>query len=134
MVGRLLLRHRGQKMLIFTADNASAYAISREHLIMPITCDIGRNERKRAFELFRDGRLRALVSARVLNEGVDVPEADVAIIVAGKLGEREHIQRVGRVLRKPASDPEKRAVVYELLSRGTFEVQRAKGRRRTLVT
>ncbi len=49
----------------------------------------------------------------MLNEGLDVPDADVAliIIVGGTLGEREHVQRIGRLLR-PA--PGKRAVVYEL--------------------
>ena len=134
IVGRLLHRHRAQRTLVFTADNDSAYAISREHLIMPITCDIGRRERQRAFELFREGKLRALVSARVLNEGVDVPEAEVAIVVGGKLGEREHVQRVGRVLRKPVGNADKQAIVYELLSRGTAEVQRGKVKRRSLVT
>jgi superfamily II DNA or RNA helicase len=37
----------------------------------------------------------ALVSARVLNEGIDVPDADVAIVVGGTRGEREHVQRIG---------------------------------------
>jgi superfamily II DNA or RNA helicase len=130
MVGRLLARHRDNRCLVFTADNDAAYAVSREHLVMPITCDIGRAERDRAFELFGEGRLRALVSARVLNEGLDLPDADVAIIVAGRHGAREHVQRIGRVLRPKDG---KRAVVYELLSRGTSEVARAERRRSSLV-
>ena len=133
VVGRLLRLHREGRTLIFTADNQGAYAIAREHLVMPVTCDIGPAERDRTFEHFRAGRLRALVSARVLNEGVDVPEADVAIVVAGKLGEREHVQRVGRVLRKPEGSTDKQALVYELLSRGTAEVQRGARKRRSLV-
>jgi len=128
-VSALLARHRDSKVLVFTADNAAAYALAREHLIMPITCEIGRKERERALLGFREGKLRALVSARVLNEGVDVPDADVAIIVAGALGEREHIQRVGRLLR-PA--PGKRATVYELVTLATNEVRRAAERRRAL--
>jgi superfamily II DNA or RNA helicase len=39
------------------------------------------------------------VSARVLGEGIDVPDADVAVIVGAALGEREHVQQVGRLLR-----------------------------------
>ena len=93
----LLDRHRSSRVLIFTADNESAYAIAREYLVMPLTCDIGRSERDDALERFRCGALRVLVSARVLNEGLDVPDADVA--VGGGLGEREHVQRVGRLLR-----------------------------------
>jgi superfamily II DNA or RNA helicase len=53
-------------VLVFTADNASAYAIAREHLIMPLACDIGRPERDAVLDAFRRGRLRALVSSRVL--------------------------------------------------------------------
>ena len=59
-------------MLIFTADNEAAYAIAREHLVMPLTCDIGRQERDDVLERFRRGDIRTLVSARVLNEGLDV--------------------------------------------------------------
>jgi superfamily II DNA or RNA helicase len=125
-LGGLLQRHRDARMLVFTADNEAAYAIAREHLIMPITCDIGRKERDEVLERFRSGALRALVSARVLNEGLDVPDADVAIVVGGSLGEREHVQRVGRLLR-PAEG--KRALVYELVARRTTEVRQARRRR-----
>lgn len=126
----LLERHREARLLIFTADNTSAYAIAHEHLIMPLTCDIGRQERDQALEAFRHGQLRALVSSRVLNEGLDVPDADVAVIVGGALGEREHVQRIGRLLRPR---PGKRALVYELVTRQTVEVTQAWRRRQGLV-
>jgi superfamily II DNA or RNA helicase len=128
-VTALLDRHRASRTIVFTADNTTAYAISREHLIMPLTCDIGRKERERALSLFRDGQLRALVSAQVLNEGLDVPDAEVGIVVAGSKGEREHVQRVGRVLRPR---PGKRALVYELVVRSTGEVREAHRRRNAL--
>lgn len=128
-VKALLARHRDAKVLVFTADNAAAYAIAREHLIMPITCEIGRQERERALQGFREGKLRALVSARVLNEGIDVPEAEVAIIVGATQGEREHVQRIGRLLRP---SPGKRATVYELVTLATSEARKATERRRGL--
>jgi len=117
-------------VLIFTADNEAAYAIAREHLVMPLTCDIGRQERDDVLERFRRGDIRTLVSARVLNEGLDVPDADIAVIVGGALGEREHVQRVGRLLRPSEG---KRAVVYELVTRNTIEVGQAHRRRQGLV-
>lgn len=80
---RLLVEHRGQRILIFTCDNDTAYAIAWEHCIMPVTSDIGREERRQVLERFRRGDLRALVSAQVLNEGIDVPDADTAILVGG---------------------------------------------------
>jgi superfamily II DNA or RNA helicase len=126
----LLGRHRHSRVLIFTADNETAYAIAREHLVMPLTCDISRRERDDVLERFRHGDLRTLVSARVLNEGLDVPDADIAVVVGGALGEREHVQRVGRLLRPSEG---KRAVVYELVTRNTFEVGQARRRRQGLV-
>jgi superfamily II DNA or RNA helicase len=96
---------------------------------MPLTCDIGPAERNHTIARFRQGTLRALVSARVLNEGFDVPDADVAVIVAGRLGEREYVQRVGRLLRPV---PGKRARIYELLARGTSDTYQAKRMREAL--
>jgi superfamily II DNA or RNA helicase len=128
-VGVLLARHRDCRVLIFTADNRAAYGIAREHLIMPITCEISRAEREFALTAFRTGKLRCLVSARVLNEGIDVPAADVAIIVSGTQGQREHVQRVGRLLRPM---PGKRALIYQLATRSTPELWRAIERRHAL--
>ena len=125
----LLHRHRDSRVLVFTADNETAYTIARRHLVMPITCDIQRGERDDALARFRRGELRTLVSARVLDEGIDVPDADIAIVVGGSHGKRQHVQRVGRLLR-PA--PGKRATVYELVADGTSETFQATRRRRGL--
>ncbi len=59
------------------------------------------------------------MTSKVLNEGVDVPEASVAIVVSGSASQREHIQRLGRVLRKGSGG--KQAVLYELITRATHE-------------
>ena len=125
----LLARHRKDKALVFVADNETAYAVAREHLIMPLTCDIGRRERQDALARFRTGELRALVSAQVLNEGLDVPDAEVGIVVGGRLGEREHVQRVGRLLRPGEG---KQALVYELVIGHSSEARDAERRGRRL--
>ena len=124
-LGLLLRRHHEQRTLVFVAHNETAYAIAREHLIMPLTVEIGREERQATLERFRSGELRALVSAQVLNEGVDVPEAEVGIVVAGRMGEREHVQRVGRLLRP---GPGKQALLYELIVAQSGEVRQAQKR------
>ena len=131
VVGTLLAQHADTRTLVFTASKEAAYRIAREHLVMPITADIGSAEREASLKAFQDGQLRALVSARVLNEGVDVPDASVGIVVGGAHGEREHVQRVGRVLR-PA--PNKRAVVYHLVTSGTSEVGAARRMARGLTS
>jgi superfamily II DNA or RNA helicase len=131
VVNDLILQHRKARILVFAADNDTAYAVAREHLVQPITCDIGSSERARALQRFSSGELRILVSARVLNEGIDVPAADVAIVVGGSQGSREYVQRVGRVLRPMEG---KEAVVYDLVTHGTFEVRRAEEHRRALAS
>ncbi len=126
MLARLLEHHRDSRVLVFTGNNATTYAISREHLVAPLTCDISRTEREEVLQCFREGQIRAVVSAKVLNEGIDVPDAAVAIIVGGSSCAREHIQRIGRLLRP---GPGKQAVVYELLAAGTNEIHHGERRR-----
>ena len=66
------------------------------------------------------------VTSKVLNEGVDVPEAAVGVIVSGSGSTREHVQRLGRILRQRDG---KVAVLYELVSVGTGEVNTSARRR-----
>jgi len=97
--------------------------------VMPVTCDIGRAERAAMIERFRAGDAPVLVSSQVLDEGFDVPDAEIAIVVGGTASERRHVQRIGRVLRPR---PGKRARVYELAVQATVEVDQVSRRRRGL--
>lgn len=115
---QILGQHRGSRALVFTADNATAYAIARELLVMPITHEIRRSERTRALAGFRTGECPVLVSSQVLEEGFDVPDADLAIVVGGSGSPRRYVQRVGRVLRPRDG---KHALIYELAVAETTE-------------
>jgi superfamily II DNA or RNA helicase len=66
------------------------------------------------------------VTSKVLNEGVNVPEANVAIVLSGSGSVREHVQRLGRILRR---GEDKTAVLYELVAAGTSE-ERVSDKRR----
>lgn len=127
VVGTLLARHRADRTIVFTARADDAYAVGEENLVPVITGEIRAEERERILARFRDGAVRAIASARVLNEGIDVPDARVAIVLGGTLGAREHVQRLGRVLR-PA--PGKHAVAYEVVSSGTIDERSAGARGR----
>lgn len=61
--------------------------------------------RKNAMDGFRDGRIRILVSCRGLDEGMDVPAASVGIVLSGSSVSRQHIQRLGRIIRKMGRNP-----------------------------
>lgn len=122
----LLEKHRGEKILIFTNDNHTAYRISTRFLLPLITHQTGISERKAILTAFRGGKWPILVTSKVLNEGVDVPEASVAIILSGNASVREHVQRLGRILRR---NGDKQAVLYEVLTRATAEENTSKRRR-----
>jgi superfamily II DNA or RNA helicase len=114
----LLKEHAHQRVLVFTARNDLAYGISRRHLIPAITHQTKAVERKAILEGFRSGSYQAVVTSRVLNEGVDVPKAKVAVVLGGTASAREYIQRLGRILRKQQN---KTALLYEIIVRGTIE-------------
>jgi len=123
----ILERHRKDKIIIFTRHNELVYLISRIFLIPAITHRTGKDERDEILESFKTGRFRAIVSSQVLDEGIDVPDANVGVIMSGSGSAREYIQRLGRILRP--SKGKKEAVLYELISRGTGEVNTARRRK-----
>jgi superfamily II DNA or RNA helicase len=124
----LITRHYPERMLIFTNDNATVYRISQEFLIPAITHQTPVKERHAILEHFKAGDYRALVASHVLNEGVDVPDAGIAIILSGTGSTREYVQRLGRVLRKGTGD-NKLAILYEVIAEDTSEERTSQRRR-----
>ena len=128
MVWTLLRRHAGERAIVFTADNRTAYELGERFLLPVITHHTKANERKEMLESFRDGEYLCLVTSKVLNEGVDVPEASVGIVVSGSGSTREHVQRLGRILRPREG---KSAVLYEIISQETGEWNTSDRRRQS---
>lgn len=122
---QLLEQHRGDKVIVFSEYNAMVDILSERLLLPAITYRTPAAERREILERFRDGTYSKLVTGRVLNEGVDVPDANVAIVVSGSSATREYIQRLGRVLRPK----QERAKLYELVTRRTTEGRSARKRR-----
>lgn len=115
---QLLRVHGRDRVLIFTNDNDTVYDISRRFLVPAITHQTPTKERKDTLDGFNQGRYPCLVTSKVLNEGVNIPEANVAIIMAGSGTVREHVQRLGRILRRREG---KRALLYEMITADTVE-------------
>lgn len=111
-------RHPGERIIVFTDQNELAYRIGRWYLLPVLTHKTRPAERRRFLEGFREGELDVLVTSKVLNEGVDVPEASIGVVVSGSSGVREHVQRLGRILRHRDG---KTAVLYEIISKDTSE-------------
>jgi superfamily II DNA or RNA helicase len=128
LLEELFRRHASDRAIVFTASNEMAYRISQLFLIPAITHQTNARERKAILQRIESGRYKAVVTSKVLNEGVDVPAAAVAIILGGSGSTREHTQRLGRILRQRAN---KLAVLYEITARGTMEAGISRRRRQT---
>ena len=115
---KLMERHAGERMLVFTADNATVHEISRRYLVPAITHRTKVKERKQILERFHSGEYTVLTTSQVLNEGVDVPAASVGVVLSGSGSIKENVQRLGRILRKYG---DKQATLYEVIARGTAE-------------
>lgn len=116
---KILQKNRKTKTIIFTQNNKMVYELSNRFLIPFITYKTIKDERRDVLDGFRSGRYNVVVTSRVLDEGVDVPDAELGIIVSGTGSGRELIQRLGRILR-PKQDGRK-AKLIELVSKHTRE-------------
>ncbi|MFB6263687.1 MAG: DEAD/DEAH box helicase [Bradymonadaceae bacterium] len=123
----LLVDHRDDRVLVFTDDNETVYTLSERVLVPSITHETGASERKEILDRFDRGEYRTIVTSKVLNEGIDVPKANVGIVLSGSGAVREHVQRLGRILRRNRGGG---AVLYELVTPDTVERHVSRRRRR----
>ena len=124
-LGRLLARHRTDRVIVFTAHTELVYRVAERFLMPAITADTPADEREEILSRFRDGTYSRIVAANVLDEGIDVPDANVGVLLSGSGSQREFTQRLGRLLR-PGED--KRALLYELVTAETAEERVAQRR------
>ena len=118
----ILAENTGVKTIIFTQHNSMVYGISDRFLIPFITHKTHKEERQDVLQGFKDGRYTAIVTSKVLDEGVDVPDAEMGIILSGTGSAREFIQRLGRLLRPVrTAATEKKARLIEIVSAETRE-------------
>jgi RNA polymerase primary sigma factor len=94
-----------ERSIVFTqsVDAAldSALILTASGMLTEAThSQLGRAERADVLERFATGRLSVICAPRILDEGVDVPAADLAVLVASSRTRRQMIQRMGRVLRR----------------------------------
>lgn len=114
---KLMDSHRGQKTIVFhervdSADIVAKVLKSRNHSVTSYHSGISPVIRRDNLKLFRRSIFDILVCCRALDEGINVPETEIAIIASSTASIRQRIQRLGRVLR-PAPGKEN-ALVYTL--------------------
>ncbi len=126
-LAEILKEHNEGKAFVFTEHNKLVHIISDKFLIPSITYRTTAKERVQILDRFRSGAYKAIVTSKVLDEGIDVPDANIGIILSGTGSERAFVQRLGRILRKKEG---KEAVLYEIVSAETSEVGTSSKRKR----
>lgn len=110
---------RGSKIIVFTQFVEQAEALGKRLGVPVVTGRTEQRRRRLIFNLFKSGRYRVLVLTTVGDEGIDVPDANVGVILSGTSSKRQFIQRLGRLLR-PAKG-KSQAKLYYVAVRGTQE-------------
>lgn len=121
--------HAGERAIVFAGSNAMAIDVSRRFLVPTLLSHSRKTERRQVLEGFADGRFPVLVANQVLDEGVDVPAAKLAIVIGGLASTRQAKQRLGRILRRTPDGA--RATLYEIVCQGTNDEERSRKRRRS---
>lgn len=124
----ILDEHRGSKAIVFVEFIDQGDAIAEALGVPFVSGETPHARRSRLFEEFRTGAIGTIVVSRVGDEGIDLPDAEVAIAASGLGGSRRQgAQRAGRTMR-----PVGRARMYILATRGTREEDFARQRTRHL--
>ena len=121
--------HAGERVIVFAASNAMAIDVSRRFLVPTLLSHSRKVERREVLEGFAAGTFPVLVANQVLDEGVDVPEAKVAIVIGGQASTRQAKQRLGRILRRSGECQGRRCMRSS--ARDTNEEERSRKRRRS---
>jgi superfamily II DNA or RNA helicase len=109
--------------LVFTETvRAANHAINRLDPLVSIdviTGSTARGQRREILDDLRDRKLDAVAAPRVLDEGVDVPDANLGVVMSASRTRRQMIQRMGRILRRKRAGVAARFVI--MFAKDTLE-------------
>jgi RNA polymerase primary sigma factor len=113
-----------QRVLVFTetiaaSNHAAECLISQDIAAAAVNSKMTPRDRRDHLERFSSGEFKVLAAPRILDEGIDIPDADLAIVFCGTKTRRQMVQRMGRVLRRKPDGRIARFVV--LYVQGTHE-------------
>ena len=114
-----------KKVLIFSESIEQAemlYGMLREDYgdrVGKYHSKAGRQANENALERFRSREIFILIACKALDEGIDVPDAEIGIVLSGTGMQRQRIQRLGRILRR--SGKKERASLYYLFVKESAE-------------
>lgn len=106
-------------LLILSSKGIIAHRFTQDEGTIPELKYGGKSERQYLIKKFKEGSYQAIVAIKCLDEGIDIPSASVAIIMASSTNPREYIQRIGRVIRQASGKT--RAHIYDFILEPNLE-------------
>lgn len=85
----------------------------------PLLKKAGAQANQNTLERFRNSEILILITCKALDEGIDLPDVEIGIILSGTGMERQRLQRLGRILRK--SEGKESACLYYLFVKESME-------------
>ncbi len=112
---KIIKNEKTKKTIVFTESISQADTICMKMNDLGYNASVyhtsvSKNIRSLTLSEFYDGTCRILVTCTALDEGLNVPDIEVAVIVSQTMSLRQRIQRVGRALRRG----KKRAKIYTI--------------------
>lgn len=119
-ISESFLQRSGTLVFTETKDSALrlAHIANKEAAAYPLTSDSSSAVRRDKLAAFGHGTLKVLCAPRILDEGIDVPEAEIAVIIAASSTRRQMIQRMGRVIRKKKDERSARILIAYVIGTG----------------
>lgn len=114
-----LLKDDNHKIIVFSERTTLISNIYEklkdeyEDKMLIVTSKLKKKDVKKAIELFEEPFYKLMLSAKMLEEGYDVPDCNVGIIASFNTSNNTIVQRIGRVLRQKE---DKVAKIYILQS------------------
>lgn len=107
--------------IIFTDDkliNETLRLVRSRFNAVRFTQELNIDQRNLIIDQFEKGTIDVLVAMKILDEGVDIPNAKIAVLMSSTTNPREYIQRLGRILR--TYDGKEHAYIYDIIVRAAY--------------
>ena len=105
--------HLEKVMSIYSDNKISKAKITQEESSTKIVSRDQLTERQKLIKDFSDHNIQVLIGIKCLDEGIDIPKARIAILMASSTNPREYVQRIGRVIRYSSDKPI--SIIYDMV-------------------
>lgn len=112
-------KHLPEVMRILNEYNIVASPLTEKQKNDPLEKYRGKTERQNIIDEFKKEHIQVIVAIKCMDEGIDIPQADTAILMSSTTNPREYIQRIGRVIRRYPGKTE--ANIYDLVTKSNRE-------------